>query len=390
MPPAPNLASLPGLDPSRPNVLCLNSLQLNRDVTELIAHGRRFAYPTFPDTLLIDAQKDWMPAEMQVQSLYVNFEGPEVDQIWVMAKQLAIQIIEDIRASGINVVAVLAANWDYWHEEAFRRACLKLGLPFLVLLREHFLTAHGYQENEEYFAMVRRIPEVTAVAMAGPATLDIFTRLNLFPHTPLRLTGWPRLDAWRRPAQPAYDRPIVLMAYYKGYGADRHFIDVVVPLFAGLAARYPHVPFLLKAKHWGEQQILSKVAGPHVQVIDTLDLPSVLCNARMVIGDNSMIMFEALLSPARILIPFWGEANREPKTMAPSPGDGRLGEHVTFVQSAGDFCRRIHEAATGDTPAPDMAARIALFGQYFSFDPQYSCVARVEDFIAEFTGATNP
>ena len=49
-----------------------------------------------------------------------------------------------------------------------------------------------------------------------------------------------------------------------------------------------------------------------------------LCNARAVIGFNSMIMLESLLSPAHLIIPYWGETQQDPGVMLPSPLDERL------------------------------------------------------------------
>lgn len=366
----------------KPAILCLNCNQFNRDVSELLAHGQRYQYLVLPDTELSRGQP-WIPQPMREQSSYVNFKGPDVDRLWDKSRRFGHSVIENARASSPNLVAVLAGNWDYWNEECIRLACADLGLPFLVLLRESFLNTYGLQENIDYFSMWSRIPQPDAIAVAGEATATLFGKLNLFAKAPLIPTGWPRLDVWRRAANPRMDRPVVLMSYFKGYYADQHFMDMLVT-FDDLAKQYPDIPFVVKAKHRVQQEELAEAVrarGLSLPVIDLMNLPSLLCNARVVIGYNSMIMFEALLSPAHLVIPYWGETAQNPDALAPSPRDERLKEHVVFATSENSLRETVAAAIAGRVPAPDLGKRTQVFGQYFTYTPDRSSVERVEDFI---------
>lgn len=371
----------------KPTILCLNCQQFGRDIYELKKQGQRYHYMLAPD---LAAGQPWIPEQMREQSAYVNFKGPEADRLWEKSRLHGLEVIEDARRTGANVIAVLAGNWDYWNEEGMRLACADLGLPFIVLLRESYLNTYGLQENREYFALWSRIPQPDAIAMAGDLTVSLFEKLNLFPKAPLVATGWPRLDVWRRPATPMLDRPVVLASYFKGYYADEHFLDMLAT-FDDMAKQYPHIPFVVKAKHLYEAEQLVQIVkerGLSVRVSDVVELPSLLCNARAVIGFNSMIMFEALLSPAQLIIPYWGQTEQDPDAIAPSPLDERFTDHFTFATSEKMLREMVAWAIAGKLPPVDLEARSRVFGEFFTYTEDRTCVERVEDFIDAALGVT--
>lgn len=377
---------LEGADRNRPVVLCSYSLQFNRDIDVLQQHSTRYAWAALPDTFLTEAQAAWMPARLRDQGYYVNESGADVDAAWAKAKRFGLGLLANLVRQGVKLTAVMAGNLDYWQDECLRLACREVGLPFLVLMREHNLTGIRLQTEGDYYAALSRIPKITAMACAGEATRELFERLNLLPAPQLRVTGWPRLDVWRHPVAPSHDRPIVLMSYLKGYGADTHFLGMM-HLFSDLARQYPQVPFLLKAKHAQEETQLRQIVaqrGLSLEVIDTMYLPSLLSNARAVVGFHSAAMYEALLSPTRILIPRWGETDQAPKGLAPSPADPNLRGHMEFLPDEPSLRRAVAECVVNGPPPVDMAARARVFNRYFAFDPNRTAVQRVEDFVDEF------
>ncbi len=379
---------LPDFDRSRPLVLCLYGLQFNRDIAALQLRTSKYSWAALPDTFLSETQDPWMPERLKVQSSYVNESGPDVDAAWQKAKRFGIGILANLVGQGMKITAVLAGNFDYWYEECLRLACDEVGLPFLVLMREHDLTDIRFKTQDDYYRQMKRIPDVAAMACAGEATAEVYAGLNLFPRSKLRITGWPRHDVWRDPVTPAYDRPVILMSYHKGYEATQDF-EAMMDRFAHLSRRYPQVPFLVKAKHGVEEANLRRISdqcGLGLNVIDSMNLPSLLCNARVVIGFHSAAMYEALFAPTRILIPKWGETDQDPHTLAPSPADPVLEGHMEFLPTEESLRRAVAESAISGPYAPDMAARTRAFGQYFAYDLDHTAVPRVEDFVAEFTG----
>ncbi len=377
---------IPNFDRGRPVVLCLASLQFNRDVEALSTWSTKYTWAAIMDTFLTDTQEQWVPRRLQDQAVYVNEAGSDVDAAWAKSKRFALGILRQFVSSGAKLTAVLSGNWDYWNEECMRLACDEVGLPFLVLMREHDLTGIRKRVADEFYGSLKRIPHVTAVAGAGQATHDLLREIDLFPPSKIRVTGWPRHDVWRYPVVPAYDRPVVLMSYYKGYAAREDFLKMMAH-FSALAARYPNIPFLVKAKHALEVEMLTQIAsqcGLKLNIIDTAYLPSVLCNARAVIGFHSAAMYEALLAPAPILIPRWGQTDQDPIALAPSPTDERLKEHMEFVRSPEALEQAVIGYIESGPPPFDMAARAKVFGEYFVYTSDRTGVERVEDFVAEF------
>ena len=74
-------------DRDRPVVLCLNSLQFNRDVQQLQNASTNYAWPALLDTFLTSRQNVWMPERLKRQALYVDESGPDVDAAWAKAKR---------------------------------------------------------------------------------------------------------------------------------------------------------------------------------------------------------------------------------------------------------------------------------------------------------------
>ena len=81
---------------------------------------------------------------------------------------------------------------------------------------------------------------------------------------------------WHSPVEAEYSRPIVLLSYRKGYGADEQFPEML-RIFVDAALRHPAVPFLVKAKHKPEipmiEHTLSKLKL-ELKVVDPLTWPA--------------------------------------------------------------------------------------------------------------------
>lgn len=115
-----------------------------------------------------------------------------------------------------------------------------------------------------------------------------------------------------------------------------------------------------------------------------MTLPSLLCNARVVIGFHSAAMYEVLLAPTPIVIPRWGQTDQDPAFLAPAPDDAGLAGHMEFIQSPEVFEETVIRYIESPPLPFDMAARTKVFGEYFAYDPNRTQCERVEDFIDEF------
>ena len=373
-------------DPSRQTVLCLRSHQFERDIQALRLHGSRYNWADIDEMYIAGRLAKWLPMRLRQQSRYVNEHGPDVDEAWAKAKQLGIAILDQLR--GVKVAAVMSSNFDYWNDEGMRLACKERGIPFLVLMREFEVHEDRHRWHREYWSEMERIPDVAGLAVAGPLEIEMLDTVGVYPASIMRATGWPRLDVWLTPTQPIYDGPMVLLSYLKGYDADAHFWEMLI-IFAEAAKRHPHIRFLVKAKHQPEVLTIKKMLaerGLDLHVEDSAVFPSLVKNARAIIGFNSMALFESLLAPVPILVPSWGETDKPAKFLHVSPKDPVMGNHMQFVTGADEMARVLDRAATGPVPTLDMAARLAAFQHYFTYDPVQKASERVENFVAEFTG----
>lgn len=367
-----------------PTVVCISSLQFETDIKVLQSGVRDINWHVLKDYPLADAQAGWMPEHMQTQTKYAYETGPHVAALWERARAVGLGFLDGIMKEH-RVVAVMAGNWDYWNDEAMRLACETRGIPFLTLLREHFLTRANYETGLGYQGY-RLEPKTKAVAVAGEMTRRTLLKFNIFTDDRIRVTGLPRFDLWYTPRPPLYERPVVLLSYMKGYGADDHFHEML-RLFAAFAERHPTIPFIVKSKHWGEHPVLTDIVAKisdKVKVVLSSDMPRLIVGARAIIGYCSLSLYEGLMTEAPIFLPQWGEAKRDFRMQAPDPTDIRLNGHMDFFASPEEFTAALEDAIAGRYRVSDPAARRALFAEYVSFTDDEPASFKVRRFVQEF------
>ena len=72
---------------------------------------------------------------------------------------------------------------------------------------------------------------------------------------------------------------------------------------------------------------------------------------------------------ARILVPQWGQTGENLRLQAPYAADPLLAGHMEFFEGEDTFVRALDDAVTADAPPVDHAARAAVFGNFFTYDP---------------------
>jgi hypothetical protein len=369
---------------TRPAVISISSQQFATDLAVLEGTVPGINWIKVNDLDLINAQRAWMPRHMQEQIFYSYETGPGVEEIWDRARRIGVEIISKAMKEQ-PVWAVFAGNFDYWQDEAMRLGCEALGIPFLTLLREHYLTVDELELGGGY-RDYHLVPKTAGVAVAGETCRQILTNFNIIPDANIRVTGFPRFDLWRRPPKQHFERPVVLLSYLKGYGATEHFKEMLA-LIAAAAERYEHVPFVVKAKHafeYPEIEAMLRKLSDKVKLVHTNDMPSLLSGARAIIGYNSLSVYEGLFTQAPIFVPQWGEAKRLPRFQCPSPIDPLLKDHMAFPESAEEFLSSLDAAIGGRYPVSDPAVREAAFGNYFYHTPDELACHRVVKFLREF------
>lgn len=130
--------------PEWPTVLCLRRSQFARDIDQLAARTR-LNYVTVESRYLSYFQKHHVPWERLgfrcTQTFYPASEHPLVQEAKRKNERAAIRLLRLIRGRH-RFSAVLTAQTDYWQEDSVRAACGELGVPFLVLSKEHYVSGH--------------------------------------------------------------------------------------------------------------------------------------------------------------------------------------------------------------------------------------------------------
>ncbi len=286
------------------NILCLGRLGFNDDVIALRAAAPGLQWPTLPAEYLSKVHGDLVPTGLQTQgNAYWDKETLE----------MATALLEALQPK-----AVLSANINYWPEASLRAACARLGIPFVVLCREHWCIPCDL----DVWRGSTPAADVAAVCVAGESSRDALTRYGTVAPERVHVTGLPRWDAWRD--MPAVERDLVVLLEYadEAYLAPQNYREVL-KVFHGAAW------------HHGQDQFVIRTKADHTQ-----PLPELLNRARLVIGFNSLSLIDALLSPAEVAVPHWGDARRGLCELMLWPGASA----VRFPLSPPDLRTMIDEA----------------------------------------------
>lgn len=298
-----------------PVVLCLSRESFVKDVREL-RKRTNFSY------VMVMAgftrfQMAWVPAAMQIQTFYQTYDGADKNLVMEKSYRYAMRLLA-LSGEQQKVQAVLTANFDYWQDIGFKQACKTLGIPFVVLSREHPVVPTACEEVTAWYIKSRYRFEGTVIAVAGSSSKAVLERVGtVCRQEQVIITGLPRFDAWLdvNVAKPLAQRTyITLLTFTEGYYADNTFKEVL-QIFCDVARAHQTIPlrFLVKTKDISDTIALKNLIGDNVSgnlVCDhEIDLFMVLPESRLVINYNSLSLVEAAMAKAAIAIPAWGQCN---------------------------------------------------------------------------------
>lgn len=372
-------------------ILCLYRESFVKDVVEL----RKYATLNYP---MVTAgytrfQMNWFPRHMQVQTFYKGHQH-ENERAITLGTEYANHLIRLV-GKKTPVSAVLSANFDYWQDAGFKKACKGLDIPFLVLSREHPIIPRvcdkvivRYRQSKYHF-------DGTAIAVAGRSTRDVILKAEtICDPEQVRITGLPRYDAWRKVdiSLKFCERPfITLLTFTRGYFADQTFREVL-RLFCEAASRYSRSPvrFIIKTKDVIDTQYVRKIMDgcgySDMQCDHELDLFDVLPQSRMVINYNSLSLLEAVMAKSLTVIPAWGECTDCGDGAMYSAENPKVAKVVSFAYAPGELLSKISDCVTGCSHAiKDDDARVFL-GEYIHLSEQGSYCKEFEDFVSTYIG----
>lgn len=337
-----------------PVILCLSRESFVKDIREL-RKRTNFSYAMVMAGFS-RFQMAWVPVAMQIQTFYQAYEGADKNMAMEKSYRYAMRLLT-LTGKQRNVQAVLTANFDYWQDIGFKRACKTLGIPFVVLSREHPVVPMACEEVTAWYIKSRYRFEGTAIAVAGSSTKAVLERVGtVCRQEQVIITGLPRFDAWLdvNVAKPLAQRTfITLLTFTEGYYADNTFKEVL-QIFCNVARAHQSKPirFLVKTKDISDTIALKNLMGNIVSdnlVCDhEIDLFRILPESRLVINYNSLSLVEAAMARAAIAIPAWGQCNARGDDVMYPADNFNVSQVVEFAYSSIELKKIIENRINGN------------------------------------------
>lgn len=377
-------------------VLSLTRALFAKDLAEL-KQRTSINWPTIHVKAVKAPQEDWVPEELRRQSFF-NHD----------LKTTARNLREPLGMFGRafltaaqqrhRIDAVMAANTDYWQDEALRIACTELGIPFIVLSRESYGIGRGRRYVAENYGKGHFHFDGIACAVASRTCEEFMGSLPAMRDSLVRATGWPRYDPWRdlNAAPLQQRRTVTLMAYgdprQLQYAAGN--FREVLGIFVESARRQTNRPesdrlcHVIKIKKANEdgyiRDLVPDLEGAGVLVTADIPLPHLISQSRAVIGYNTLAVLEALLGDCAVIVPFWGDADRAPTETLLHPDKAADAAVCYFPRSVGDYAELSAAIEAGTLPAlGTRQARLDRFSQHSEMSSDLTASARVEQFVRD-------
>jgi hypothetical protein len=377
----------------RPTVLCLDRAMFIKDIAEMqkrtnlnlpCLHVKEVKWP----------QEKWVPARLRRQTFLGSDLRTKLPRLREGLRKYGVALLNAISKQH-KIDAVMAANTDYWQDEAVRLACTTLGIPFLVMSRESYAIGRGRKYVSDVYAAADFQFQGAGCLVASKSCEAFFSAQPGMAGRPVRATGWPRYDAWLDSALPPLNerKTYTLLAYgdpSSYHYAEQNFREVLVSFAAAIrklrAAGDKSSRFVVKLKKGNEGGYIN-AAVPDlnalgVEVRADIPLPELFAESRLVVGYNTLAILEGLLGDSAVVVPFWGDAERAKFETLLHPDEPADAEVCYFARNRADFETLLERSFAGDLPAKSTReARLARFSRHSLVSGAETSSARAESFI---------
>ena len=379
-------------DNSGPVILCLSRESFVKDVCEL-RKRTNFSYAMIMAGFT-RFQMAWVPVAMQIQTFYQTYKGDDKNSAIDKSHRYAMRLIA-ITGKQRKVQAVLSANFDYWQDIGFKHACKTLGIPFVVLSREHPVVPTAIEEVMAWYTKSSYRFDGAVIAVAGSSTKVVIDKVGtVCSQEQVVITGLPRFDAWLdvNVSKPLIQRKyITLLTFTEGYYADNTFKEVL-QIFCSMAltTKSEHVKFIIKTKDINDTFAIKKLLGnkiPKNIVYDhDIDLFMVLPESRLVINYNSLSLVEAAMAKASIAIPAWGQCNNRGDDVMYPADDKNVAKVVQFAYSPFDLENILRNCLEGAANQVGDSHYKKFIENYIHLPPVGSCSGEVASLLKKYIG----
>ena len=321
--------------PGQPTILAINRSQFSKDIEEL-RRRTELNWATISAVKIKKCQLDWVAKKDQQQTYFNGILRAIPAELRQRLIDFSVAFLSEASRK-YPIDAVMAANVDYWQDEALKLACHSLNIPFLVLCRENYTVPWTLPWLHERFADANFRFEGAGVACFSAETKRAITPAVRNPED-IWVTGAPRYDRWLdlRSLSPDEKNHISLITFnLPGYGAQDVFKEVLCN-FADAAKNNQDskIHWLVKCKKRADLKAVGQLLPAQLRskVSFSFDVPlfDLFPKSKLVIGYNSLALVEAILANAPVAIPFWGQARPEKSDLLLDPEDP-LVQAVTHV-----------------------------------------------------------
>ncbi len=381
-----------------PTVLCISRDRFDRDILELSRRtGDRLNWIYIRTTHLSSALTFWMPEPMRHQTRYATHK--DWDKTLDFQKSLIMaEALLNMTRSLHGVSVVLSANIDYWQDASLKEVCARRDIPFLVQDVETPMCEAAVEDGINYWRELDYKFRGDGIAVFSEWTKSSLVESGTVCADAIQVTGSPRFDAWRniggagKSSSISMPKKLILVSFgLPDYHATESFRSTL-KTFAEESVKAPSsVKFIVRAKNAEDEQgvnaILATVPGQRVITDVTSYMHTLITGATSVIGFNSTVLVEALLSDVDVHVIRFGDAELDRASSIFHPQDPLAAETVNFITNE-DGLRESISQATGTNPSKsikyDRTKRNKLLRQFLHYDEDRSASDKVADFILSY------
>jgi hypothetical protein len=381
----------------RPTVLCLDRALFRKDLHEMRKWTNLNLVPVRA-TQVKKFQNPWVAPRWRRQTFLAHDLTDQLKHLAPFLERFGCAFLAAVQRKH-PVDAVMAANTDYWQDEALKLACVKQNIPFLVLSRESYGIGRGREYVSDVYQRAKFDFIGAGCAVASDRCETYLSSCGSLDHAVVQVTGWPRYDAWLdQPLKPQRERTAITLMGYADPSAVQYavgnFADTFKEFVAMAQAHKAATPssdlrFVVKLKKQRDavwlDQIVPGYQSSGIIVTADLPLPDLLADSRVAIGYNTLAVLEALLADTAVVVPCWGDSKRDQHRSLVHYENSQDQQVCYFPMSPQEFRALLEQAVTGALqPKGTREQRLERFSLHSKVDQNRRASNEVEKFILSF------
>lgn len=381
--------------PGKRTVLCLDRSQFSKDIDELRARTH-YNWVTARAAALKRYQEAWVAPEDRNQTYFTGYLDGHCRHLKEPLRRFGVEFLRTAQKRH-PISAVMAGNTDYWQDDAIKLGCQELGIPFLVLCRENYITSLDYDNVTGRMADAHFKFGGKGVAVFSDRTRTTLEATRAFPEGGIWLTGAPRYDRWQEVVVPPKNerRYIVLLSYaHPLYLAPQNFAEVARRFCELSLQAPPGVEYLIKVKKPSDIDVatesLPEVGNYPVKLIWEEPIYETFPQSLAVIGFNTMAVLEAYLCDVPVIVPCWADAIRDSDETLIShsnPDDAAVAHFPRSADAMTELIKRAEQGKLESRGTPE--TQKTRFHFHIALPPEGSSSTAVERFVDHYVDAAD-